>query len=218
MVINKKQINQAGVTLIEMLVVIAIFGMISSVLLFNYSDFSTGVSLKNLTQDVALTLRKAQTYATSVQSLPNGSLTTDFPSYGMSFSANTTSSGNYVPYNKRFVLFADIPVSNKKYDASNFCGSPSAGNECVDSITITSGDKIVSVCSNASGSEVCSSDGTVDISFQRPSPDAIICYRTVSDPTNCVSGTASYAKIILQSAKGISRSILIWNTGQIATQ
>lgn len=223
MVIHKKQLGsrswQSGVTLIEMLVVVGIFSVISSVILFNYSDFSTTVSLKNLTQDIALTLRKAQTYATSVQSLPNGSSTTEFPSYGMSFSPDTSAGGAFLPYSKRFVLFADIIPADKKYSSTGSCGSPSSGNECVESITITGSDKIKEVCVENGVEDLCSSGSAVlDITFQRPSPDAIICYRAGGYADNCAFGIPSYAKIKVQSAKGVNRTILIWNTGQISTQ
>lgn len=202
-----------------MIVVVGIISLISSVLIFNYSDFRTNVSIRNLTQDIALSLRKAQTYATSVQSLGDGSSSEDFPSYGMSFSPSQTQGAEFIPYNKKFVLFADIPVSNQKYDSTGvLCGTPSATDECVEAISITTPDKIVAICTDSTGAEVCSSTGLLDVTFQRPSPDAIICYRAGGYGDSCAPGAASYAKVVLQSAAGISRNILIWNTGQIAIQ
>ncbi len=205
-----------------MLVVIGIFGLVSSVLMFNYSDFSNNVSIRNLSQDIALNLRKAQTYATSVQSLPNGASTTDFPSYGMSFSPSTTA-GSTIAYNKQIVFFADIPTGaplapNKKYDYGVACGSPDVNNECVQRLTITTQDKVLQVCRDVNSVEQCATSGVLDVTFRRPTSDAIICYRSGGYIGECAVENSSYAKVILESPKGLRRTVLIWNTGQIAVQ
>jgi prepilin-type N-terminal cleavage/methylation domain-containing protein len=172
--------KQSGVTLVELLVVVAIFAMISSVLMFNYSDFSTNVSIRNLSQDIALTVRKVQTYATSVQGIDNTNINTrSFPAYGISFSLDATSS-QFGPNTKQFVVFADIPdnpgqLPNKHYDNNGVCGNPVVGSECVENISINTFDSIVELCTDATG---CVSNGSIDITFRRPVPDAIICYKT----------------------------------------
>jgi prepilin-type N-terminal cleavage/methylation domain-containing protein len=224
MVTKKTQLKkrlQRGVTLIEMLVVVAIFSIVASILLFNYSDFSTNVSLRNLTQDIALSLRKAQTYATSVQSLPNGASTTEFPSYGMTFSADAITTP-FVPHSKQFVFFADIldgvSQNTKTYQSTGTCGSPAVGNECVEAFTITTGDKIISLCYDNNGTYTCSSTGALDITFNRPSPDAVICFKPAGYGGTCATTASSHAEVILESPKGVTRSVLIWNTGQIAVQ
>ncbi len=210
---------QSGVTLIELIVVVVIFSIISSVLLFNYSDFSTNVSIRNLSQDIALTVRKVQTYATSVQSLNNTTMDTrSFPSYGISFSLENTS-GPFQPNKKRFVVFADIPstadqLPNKKYDSDGSCGNPASGSECLESFSINSSDNIVQICTDVTG---CVAVGSVDITFRRPVPDAIICYKDTFDG-DCQSSNISYVDIILQSAKGLNRRVSVWNTGQISVK
>lgn len=215
-----KKTLQSGVTLIEMLVVVAIFSIVASILLFNYSNFSTNVSLRNLTQDIALSLRKAQTYATSVQSLPNGASTTEFPSYGMTFSPDAITSP-FVPHSKQFVFFADIfdiGQNTKTYQSAGTCGSPMVGNECVEAFTITTGDRIVSICYDNNGTYTCSSTGALDVTFNRPSPDAVICFKPAGYGGTCATTASSHAEVVLESPKGVTRSVLIWNTGQIAVQ
>lgn len=215
---NKKQL-QKGITLIELIVVVGIVSVISSVLLFNYSDFSTNVSIRNLSQEIALTVRKVQTYATSVRGIDNTTLSTrSFPAYGISFSLDATS-GTFEPNTKEFILFADIPENvgdspNKKYDGDGSCGSPGVGAECIENYSISSSDSIVEVCTDATG---CVSAGSIDITFRRPVPDAIICYRA-SSSDNCQNITISYVDIVVQSAKGLRRSISVWNTGQISVK
>lgn len=211
---------QAGVTLIEMLVVVAIIALVSSVLLFNYSDFTTNVSVRNLSQEIALTVRKAQTYATSVRTIDGTTMdSSTFPGYGISF-ATTNPSGDSLPGPHRFVLFADtdaIRTSTSIYntDADAGCGNASVGNgnECLETFTISTADRIESICNGT----ICydsSKDAKIDITFRRPSPDAIICLSTGGTP-NC---NISYAVINLVSAKNLRRSVEIWNTGQISVK
>jgi|GEM_PF-1026114 len=217
---------QAGVTLIEMIVVVAIIGVVSAVLLFNYSDFSTNVSVRNLSQEIALSVRKAQTYATSVRPIDGTQLqsSSTFPGYGISFSTDTSTSNKILASNKQFVLFADIPIGDKvdaRYgpDYDQTCGAPSnASNECIETFGITSSDRIVAICTGTDGSystvsvplpKDCKGSGTVNITFKRPSPDATIMYNNTR---------ADYVQIVVQSAKGLQRGILVWNTGQVSVQ
>lgn len=222
-----KKLSQAGVTLIEMLVVVAIIAVISGVIMFNYSDFSTNVSVRNLSQEVALSIRKAQTYATSVRSVDGTTIvdSSAYAGYGISFSTNDTATDPYLPTSKQFVLFVDIPGSDSDTQGTYgsqmaTCGAPtSSGNECVEAFGISTADKIVAICGGdvatyASTPASCTSTGSVDISFKRPSPDAKITYTSTSG----VSVQSAYAQIILESAKGVRRGITVWNTGQIGVQ
>jgi prepilin-type N-terminal cleavage/methylation domain-containing protein len=211
---------QAGVTLIELIVVIAIFTVVSGVLMFNYSDFNTNVSIRNLSQEIALSIRKAQTYATSVQSIDAAHVSTvAYPAYGISFSTDTsTDPSDTIPDMRQFVLFADIPRSgdtegNREYEYSDMCGTPSEDNECVESFAITSADRIVSICTDLNGGD-CDAE-EVNIMFHRPSPDADIC---VMKNNKCEDELASFVKITLESPKGIQKVISVWNTGQIGVQ
>ncbi len=214
--INKSnKIFQSGVTLIELIVVVAIFSVVSSVLLFNYSDFSTNVSIRNLSQDIALTIRKSQTYATSVRGITSGTDRT-YPAYGMVFSLESNP-GAFDPNSKNFVSFVDViptgfQVPNKKYDSNGSCGNIAEGAECLEAVSITSSDSLVNIETDVTGAPLTT--GTVAITFRRPSPDAIICY-IPSGQSDCISQVPSYVKLTFRSAKGLLRSVSVWNTGQI---
>ncbi len=223
---------QQGVTIIEMLVVVAIIAMVSGVIIFNYSDFSTNVSIRNLTQEVALSIRKAQTYATSVRPIEGlvGVSSREFAGYGASFSvARDVGSDQYLADAKKFILFADIPLvfgesPNGAYDQeiNGVCDAPLASMECIETFGINTADRIVGICSDDvtpydSGSMIdCSDKGSVDITFLRPNPDAHIRYH--NEATNETIENASYAKIVFESAKGLRRSVTVWNTGQISVR
>jgi prepilin-type N-terminal cleavage/methylation domain-containing protein len=212
--------SQKGFTLIEMLVVISIFAVVSTVLLFHYSDFSTNAAVDTLSQEIALSVRKAQSYATSVRSLDGtNSITSDtFPAYGISFSVNPTAQTVNDPTDSSFILFADASpqangVTSNTYNNDGICGTPAVGSECVENFGITADDKIVSLCTGTDAGNDCTNK-TVDVVFHRPNPDAIIC---IPNATNdgCV-GTISDLEVTVQSPKGLQHVITIWNTGQIS--
>ncbi len=211
--------KQHGFTLVEMLVVVGIFAMVATVLLFRYSDFNTSIALRDLAAEMGLSIRKAQTYATSVRSVEGGGgiLSDTFPAYGVSFAVNPTAQKTYGPTDMSFTLFVDASPSgnkttNNQFDNNGTCGNPDIGQECVESFGITAGDKIVSLCTDKPLANSCfTSSGTVNVVFHRPNPDAIIC---VMNGSSCT--VASYLKITVQSPKGQTRLITIWNTGQIS--
>ena len=53
---------KAGFTMVEMLVVIAIFGIVTTILLFNLPTFRNQASLDLVAQEVAITIRGAQVF------------------------------------------------------------------------------------------------------------------------------------------------------------
>ena len=58
---NKMKYN-SGITIIELLVVISIFIIISGITIFNYSKFKSTATLQNLADDIALSVRRVQGY------------------------------------------------------------------------------------------------------------------------------------------------------------
>jgi prepilin-type N-terminal cleavage/methylation domain-containing protein len=212
--------EQRGVTLVELIVVVAIFGLVSSVLFYNYSDFSTNVSVKNLAQEMALSIRKAQTYATSIRTIDSaqGVRTDRYSGYGMSFALGDPEGGSVIsePSSKSFILFADVPsgggaYGNGVYEGAGECGVPAPGTECVEGFGINSADKIVRVCTDTG----CQESGQVNVLFRRPSPEAEIC---VVRGGSCQSTKSSFLKVTIQSPKGLEKVVTVWNTGQIGVQ
>lgn len=206
---------QAGLTLVELIVVLAIVAVVSGVIIFNYSSFKGTATLRGLSQDIALTIRKAQTYATSVQSITTGGSTTSFPAFGISFTLDGDTATNVGDTSrKQFVLFADIAGSGSPdglYTNGGTCGSPASGNECVESFAINTPDKIIQLCTDSG----CFTSGRVDVVFNRPAPDAYICTPSGS---SCPSTLSSFASIVVQSASGQQKTIKVWNTGQISIE
>ncbi|MCC6323255.1 prepilin-type N-terminal cleavage/methylation domain-containing protein [Candidatus Nomurabacteria bacterium] len=211
-VLRTSRLSTAGFTIIELLVVIFIFGVISSLVIFNYGSFQSDVSVENLAQDVALSIRRAQVYSVSTKSSEVSSVTT-FPSYGIHFYLPSAPGGAAILGNERaFIFFADIPpiITPVMYDTNGNCGALVSGDECVEIINITSSDKIVDICYDG----VCPvGSKSVDIVFTRPDTEAQLCFR-YGISGSCI-GNPSYVTIKLESINGRQRLINVWNTGQI---
>lgn len=217
---RKKQQQNSGITLIEMMVVLGIFAAVSGVLLFNYGDFRNNVSIRNLTQEVALSVRKAQTYATSVRGTSIGGSTRDYPAYGIAF-ASTAAVPNLAPDQKEIVLFVDVPPgADPTLDGDTYysygsapCGEVAEGEECFEKLQITTADRISKV--EACTAAVCTEVDEVYLSFKRPNPDAVFC---VPSGAACDGTTYSSVIITLESSAGLQKAVTVWNTGQISVQ
>lgn len=220
---NKKR----GFTLIELIVVIAIFLLISAIVMFNYKGFNSSVSVENLAQDIAINIRKAQVFSISTTGTSiQGSQA--FPSYGIHFAL-----GGADPVHgteKAFVLFADVPTGtppkgDKIYsNLSPDCnGATVPGDECIEVLNITSSDKITAICDNTDpANQVCATSaapgipatpGILDIVFTRPDVEADFCFK-LNTSTSCFISSNVIIKI--ESITGAEkREIQVWSTGSI---
>jgi len=118
-----------GMTYVELIVVLSIFSVMSSIILFNYNKFQAKVDIRNLANDIALKIVQAQKEAMSGVLPVQTPIDPWKPSYGVYFNLNDE---------KSFVYFTDLD-QNGSYDNS-LC--PSDIEECIDKINITKGNKI----------------------------------------------------------------------------
>jgi prepilin-type N-terminal cleavage/methylation domain-containing protein len=208
-----------GLTLIELLVVISIFMIITSVAIFNYGNFSSTVSLQNLTDDIALSIRKAQSFAIGARAIKESNDAVDFNQrYGVHFSMNETLESPLAGSTKSFLMFSSL---NKEYvESTSACGSVS--NECIELFDITSVDKIegIKAYDGVGNLLTNSSTSSIDIVFTRPDPKANFCYKEFSNST-CNTSVSRVDIIItndkLDQEKRI-KTISVQNTGQISIQ
>ncbi|MCX6755957.1 MAG: type II secretion system protein [Candidatus Nomurabacteria bacterium] len=87
--LNNKQKNR-GMTLVELMVVLAIMSIISAIVVTNYSGYKSSNSIKITADDIALSVRQAQAFAIGVRSTSSDV----FPGYGIHF--DTFDSGSVV--------------------------------------------------------------------------------------------------------------------------
>ncbi|OHA19497.1 MAG: hypothetical protein A2938_00300 [Candidatus Taylorbacteria bacterium RIFCSPLOWO2_01_FULL_48_100] len=192
----------------EMLVVIALFTIITGAALANHARFGEGILATNLAYDVALSLREAQSYGLSVRQA-SGSSTFDI-GYGIHFKSDTF-----------FVFFADLN-SDQKYDGTSVDGKCVNGTECLKVYRLERGNSIASFCGvlTSFGSLDCRNFITtgadilfLDVLFKRPYPDAFI--RTDLNGQEEERYQSAYV-VLLSPKHRESRTVEVFQTGQIS--
>ena len=205
----KKQKNnkKSGFTLVELLITISIFVVITGVVLVNSNDFDNTILLHNFTYDVALTIEQAQTYGVNAKENSLGNFNT---AYGVYF--NTAESTT------NFILFNDLPDSNGNvdYKYTNYYGNDNlscstSDTECIQKYSMTRGTFIKSMCA-AGKDNNCDPVSELSILFQRPNLDALI-YTFDSG-----RATSTYARIVLSAVNGATSTVVVTSAGQIYTQ
>ena len=177
-----------GFSLVELLVVVAIFAMISGLILANHSRFNSSVLLGSLAYNIALSIREAQVYGLSVKQFSD-----EFQvGYGVHFDIDNPD---------QYLLFADVfqgGPPNKIFDA---------GDSIIETFTVGRGHVITKFCGVHSSESQCSDGSTattidhLDIVFFRPEPDAFI--------SSVEPGYYSRATVVVSSPNANTRTITI---------
>ncbi len=221
---NNKKNNKysKGMTIIELIVVLSIFVIITTITIFNFGRYRSSESLNNLSDDIALAIRKAQSSATGSQ-LKSGSSS----GYGVHFTASEYTFG--MASKKNFILFTDIsPDKIYNYTSNTICASvPTESDECSEVLKINSSDVIESIyvsTTDVTDAQILSStdSGSLDIVFLRPNLNAFFCYKVVfSDPCTNSYGKNQISNIKIKISNNQTNGvkyISVWNTGQINVQ
>ena len=197
-----------GFTLIELMVTMGIMVIIITIIAFSQGKYTSGASLKNVANEVGLSLRQAQIYGISVRELSAGS--GEFSSgYGMVFS---TVGGN----NNKYIFFADRGSNDLFYNGDWSCATGGT-NECISIATIPNNNVINQLCViQSDNSENCSL-GRIDVVYVRPKTDTHFTFFDTS-LINVNYVNAKGAKIKIQSPKGEIRVVTVYTTGQISVQ
>ena len=211
-----KRGNQNGFTLIEMLVVMSIMMIITLALLVNQQRFDSSTVLRSLAYSVALSVRQAQVYGTSVLGTTTSSCVGGFTSngqcfasaYGLHFDSSIAS---------QYLLFADLD-GNLTYSTSplesikafNFSNGYIITGFCVSG---TNSGSSISRCSYPTASATIN---TLDILFKRPNPDATFTALFNGSPIAGDRYSSAYIKIQATGDSVNTKSINILSTGEVS--
>lgn len=197
--------HNRGFTLVELLVTLSLFVILTTIVLFSQSKFNGSILLTNLAYDVALTVRQAQTYGVNVRETPKGSFD---KAYGIYFDTKKD--------NKKFILFVEDSKDDGRYNGNTDCKS--SADLCLNGYNIKRGNYIkdLQVTSpNCNPDTECSVE-ELNITFRRPDPDARF---KAKKNTGDYFENITEAKIIISSADGSnSRNVLVKSTGQISIE
>lgn len=188
--------NTKAFTLIELMVTVGIFVLMTALILARYNSYYSGTVFTNMAYDVALTVRQAQVYGISVKRGADGAFTS---SYGVYFKKESP---------------------DDKFHLYTYLGGGSPTKSVLEkTYTLKRGAKINSLCAG-SGKDDCSVLQTIgdelNIVFKRPNPEPIICAKYGINPQNC---DHKYAKIELVASDGVTKkSIIVKATGQISIE
>jgi prepilin-type N-terminal cleavage/methylation domain-containing protein len=188
--------TKKGFTLVELMVTLGIFVLMTALLLANQRRFSNTLELTNLAYDVSLSIRQAQTYGFAVKG-QGGAVTTEFQNYyGINFDLTN---------NTKFIIFADAPSGGVrgKYDAGV--------DTLIVTYTLKSGYTFTNIC-NEDSTEVCYPNYTTNIVFKRPNPDA----STSVYNANTLVASPGHIRIKIKSGDDRYKAVDVYKSGQIA--
>lgn len=192
-----------GFSLVELVIVIGIFTIITMIALFDQGKLNSDVLLTNLAYDVALSARQAQSYGISVKYSDNGGAQ---GGYGIYVSSSTPD---------RVIIFHDIIADGVYIPADD--GSPE--KEYV--FSNQRGNKIAVLCAqNTLSTAVCDANSIADqmnIVFKRPDPEPLLWAIFPSNTTPQTFSGPAY--IVLKSADGTNcRAVVVEASGQIRVE
>ncbi|MES2416463.1 MAG: type II secretion system protein [Patescibacteria group bacterium] len=217
---NKKILWNRGMTYVELIVVLAIFGTMSSILLFKYGDFEKQIDIQNTVQDIALQIVTAQKSAVSGK-IPNAEGLASHivnnlvnPSYNPSDLSQTPWKPAYGVYFNvssptQFIYFLDSSLNDGLYDIN--C-QLSADTECLKKINLEKGNMITDICVfNTPLSTSCDSNTkTISIVFTRPNTSAFMYDYDNASPVGYKT------QITISNAEGrLKKTISVFTSGKI---
>lgn len=189
-----KEASNAGFTLVELMVVVSIVAFFSALIIVSHRRFGDSIAINNLAYDVALSVREAQIFGTSVR--------------GQSLSLSSFDHAYVV----RFVE-SDPTKYQQCIDLNDngFCNLDQG--ELLQGFEIGKGNFIKDLCRVDSGVEDCTIT-RMHVSFLRPDPDAKINVSGNTEPWY----EAEAARVYLKTPSGLEKMVHITAVGQISVQ
>lgn len=194
--------TQKGFTLIEMVAVLGIFTIMTSIVVFNYNKFRSDTILTNMTYEIALSIREAQIYGVSARNAIPGGVNTFSRPYGI-----------YIPPvnppTSQYFLFADTNP-DLQYSGTD-CAFVQGGDICTTPYTLQRNVVIEGI--HLENGESCPSADKISILFKRPNPEPIV---NIDDDDDVE--TFSRVQITVKAPDDARRYVIVANNGQISVE
>jgi prepilin-type N-terminal cleavage/methylation domain-containing protein len=190
--LKKIQFNK-GMTYVELIVVLGIFSVLMAVVLFDYQKFQDKIDIRNLSNEIALSVVGAQ--KDSMSGRLNASPFFSKPSYGVYFDINSN--------NKIYTYFADLN-NNGFYDSIGNCPA----GECVDILSIASDETINSIKVYYYNAPM-TNENNISILFTRPESAPSF------SANNLILNNVSYVVLEFVSPSLESSNVLVFASGRV---
>lgn len=194
-----------GFTLIELIVVIAIFSIIMSVALYNQSGLNSSILTNNFAYELALNIREAQSYGIGVRAKNDATINPESFRNGFGIYTDLGSNAN------RMIIFQD-KNDDKAYSVDEtFINIDMAK---------TNGNRIVAICADhdfstgpcVSGAPTAYTQAS--ILFKRPNPEAAFAVsRGGAGAVEVKSGPVVF--VVNNGANKNCKAVVVEATGQI---
>ncbi len=231
--------TKKGFTLLELLFVIGIFSILTSIVIYNYGNFNNNIIVSNLAYEVALEIRQAQVYGLGVRGVSDSYLPSDVDSFNTRYGVFFEVIGG--EKNAAFMTFADFYPANfdqddiDSPDGNGVCNSEEVDDslcnvssgictfECLRVARLSSGITFDKLCVSPEGidpvdllSGECAESqvSSAHVTFARPYTNAII--RT--DDAEYFEDDKLNIGIVLKSTAGSKRAVVVRESGQITVE
>jgi prepilin-type N-terminal cleavage/methylation domain-containing protein len=184
--------RKKGFTLIELMVVVALTTIMASIFIMGRNQYNDRLILKNQAYAVAGLIRQAQGYSLGVRA--------DAGQFGVSYGVSVSRDNP-----SQVIFFADRN-RNGDYDLG----------ESIETYTMPNGVQMVNLCGYAGSSQNCVSINTINITFNRPDPTAVI--RFITNSGSQVAGRNPPAMIYVEASNGLGMVVSTDSTGQVSIQ
>ncbi|MDD5050414.1 MAG: type II secretion system protein [Candidatus Pacebacteria bacterium] len=206
----------SGFTLIELVVVMGIMMIVTTVVIYNFQNFNSTTLVTNYAYEVAFAVKEAQVYGLSV--LKGGSVST--AGFLQGYGVHLDNASLDVP--ATFILFADFPLDYTQSPVGDGVYASSTQDSLLKTYSFAGRYKVKQFCvplvSGGVATDCASTIGTkmkLDITFVRPNPDARI---KITEEDSSTRDNLSSAEITIVSPQGSEKKIVVYSTGQISIQ
>jgi len=209
-----RRAQQRGFTLVEMVVVAAIFGVLTLIVVFKYGDFTSNILVTNMAYEIAMTTRQAQVFGVGARGYSVDDDTSFEYAYGVSFPMASDAEPA-----RSFKFFIDRDDDGICGGGTCICGN--VDSECLETLTLQRNIRITEVRTNAYNvtseegqNKKCQQATDLDISFLRPSPEA-----RITRPSDGLDVPYEFAQIKVEAVGNNNLQpayVLIRQTGQIS--